>query len=178
MKRLVCSYDWRSVGQSVCASGTHLGPTTTYVLLWSCGISDVVRTLWREGAFVVYNCCWSSPEQSFSGKSPAGLITMFYSVRFRTSTTWGQVTTFILPGTEWPVIQPGTGFSFRHLLPLATLKWRCSKRPSSGSSTNSTLVALIISRHRQHRRHYNQQLFHFCIMWHREHYSHYYSIVI
>jgi hypothetical protein len=27
---------------------------------------------------VVYNCCWSSPAQSFSGLSPAGLMTTFY----------------------------------------------------------------------------------------------------
>jgi hypothetical protein len=33
---------------------------------------------------VVYNCCWPSPAQSFSGASPEGLMTKFYSLRFET----------------------------------------------------------------------------------------------
>jgi hypothetical protein len=45
---------------------------------------DVGRSLWREDGSVVYNCCWPSPAQS-SGASPAGLITIFYCLRFKTS---------------------------------------------------------------------------------------------
>jgi hypothetical protein len=44
--------------------------------------------LWREDGSVVYNCCWSSPEQSFSDPSPAGLTIRFYSLRFETPSTW------------------------------------------------------------------------------------------
>jgi hypothetical protein len=33
----------------------------------------------------VYNCCWLSPAQSFSGPSPVELVTVFYSLRFETS---------------------------------------------------------------------------------------------
>jgi hypothetical protein len=45
----------------------------------------VTLSLWREDGSVVYNCCWPSPAQSFSGPSPMGLVTIFYSLRFETS---------------------------------------------------------------------------------------------
>jgi hypothetical protein len=45
----------------------------------------VGRSLWREEGSVVYSCCWPSPAQSFSGPSPVGLMTIFYSLRFETS---------------------------------------------------------------------------------------------
>jgi hypothetical protein len=35
--------------------------------LWVCWRG---RSLWRKDGFVVYNCCWSSPSQSFSGPRP------------------------------------------------------------------------------------------------------------
>jgi hypothetical protein len=38
----------------------------------------VRRSLWREDGSVVYNCCWPSPAQSFSGLSPVELATIFY----------------------------------------------------------------------------------------------------
>jgi hypothetical protein len=34
---------------------------------------------------LVYNCCWPSPAQSFSGPSPVGLAITFYCLRFETS---------------------------------------------------------------------------------------------
>jgi hypothetical protein len=34
-------------------------------------------SLWREDGSDVYNCCWSSPAQSFSGSSHMGLATIF-----------------------------------------------------------------------------------------------------
>jgi hypothetical protein len=62
----VLCYDRQAVGQSVLEQGTHLGPTTKFLLLSeSCGFVDVGRFLWREDGYVVYNCCWSSPVQSF-----------------------------------------------------------------------------------------------------------------
>jgi hypothetical protein len=39
----------------------------------------------REDGSVVYNCCWSSPAQSFLGPRPVGLATICYSPRFETS---------------------------------------------------------------------------------------------
>jgi hypothetical protein len=41
--------------------------------------------LWREVGSVFYNCCWSSPAQSFSGPSPMGLATIVNCLRFETS---------------------------------------------------------------------------------------------
>jgi hypothetical protein len=37
------------------------------------------RSLWRD------NCSWSLPEKSFSGPSPVGPMTIYYSLRFETS---------------------------------------------------------------------------------------------
>jgi hypothetical protein len=53
----------------------HLGSKARFLLqLDSCGFVDVGRPLSREEGSVVYNCCWYSPAQSFSGPSPAGLV--------------------------------------------------------------------------------------------------------
>jgi hypothetical protein len=46
---------------------------------------DVGRSLWREDGSVVYNCCWPSPAQSFSGPSPVVIVIIFYCLRFETS---------------------------------------------------------------------------------------------
>jgi hypothetical protein len=43
---------------------------------------DVGRPLWREVGSVVFNCCWALPAQSFSGLSPAELITISYCLNF------------------------------------------------------------------------------------------------
>jgi hypothetical protein len=51
----------------------------------SCGFVDFGRPLWREDRSVVYNCCGSSPAQSFSGPSPVGLVAIFFCLRFKTS---------------------------------------------------------------------------------------------
>jgi hypothetical protein len=46
---------------------------------------QTVADLLMWGAFsAVYNCCWSSPAQPFSGPSPMKLATMFYCLRFET----------------------------------------------------------------------------------------------
>jgi hypothetical protein len=39
----------------------------------------------QEDGSVVYNGCWSSPAQSFSGPSPVGVATIFYCLRFEIS---------------------------------------------------------------------------------------------
>jgi hypothetical protein len=51
----------------------------------SCGFVDVRRPLWRD-------CwCWALPAQCFSGPSPAGLMTVFYSLSMRLPHLEGQV---------------------------------------------------------------------------------------
>jgi hypothetical protein len=67
-------YDRRSVGQYILEQITHVGFTTTISLLSdSYGTVDVGRSLWRQDESVVYNFCWCSPAQSFSGLSPMRL---------------------------------------------------------------------------------------------------------
>jgi hypothetical protein len=83
--RILC-YDQRSVSQSVLKYSTHLGLMTRFLLLSdNCGLVDMGHSLWWEDAHVVYNCCWSSPAQSFSGPSPVGLATIIYCLRFENS---------------------------------------------------------------------------------------------
>jgi hypothetical protein len=92
----------KSLGQSVLEERTRLGLTTKRLLLLdSCGFVDVGRSLWREDSSALYNCCWSSPAQSFSGQSAAGLVTIFYCHRFETSPTWRARSPYLYP--------PGTG---------------------------------------------------------------------
>jgi hypothetical protein len=59
-------------------SNTHLGHKTRFLLLSdTCGFVDMVSPLWREDGSVVYNCCWTSPAQSFSDPSPAEFMHFF-----------------------------------------------------------------------------------------------------
>jgi hypothetical protein len=47
---------------------------------------------------VVYNCCWFSPAQSFSGLSPAGFMVIFYCLRFETPPNLeGQISSIYIP---------------------------------------------------------------------------------
>jgi hypothetical protein len=95
-------YGRRSVGQSVLVPSLHLGPKTRFLLLSdSCGFVDVGRLLCREDGSVVYNCCWSSPAQSFSVPSSMELMTIFYGLRFETPPTWRARSLYLYP--------PGTG---------------------------------------------------------------------
>jgi hypothetical protein len=104
----VLCYHRRSVGQTFFVSSTHLGLTTRCLLLSdSCGFVDVGRSLWREEGSAVYHCCGSSPSQSFSGLSPAGLMTTFYSLRFESPPTWRAMSPYLYPPrTEWPGYTP------------------------------------------------------------------------
>jgi hypothetical protein len=103
-------YERRSVGQSVLVSSTHLGFNIRFLLLSdSYEFVDVGRPLWREGGFVVYNCCWSSPAQSFSRPSHAELMTP--------QPGGAGPHVYISLEQTGPVIFPGTGFPFPRLLP-------------------------------------------------------------
>jgi hypothetical protein len=108
MSKSKLCYDRRSVGQSVFLSSTHLGLTTRFLLLSdSCGFVDVGRSLWREKWSAVYNCCWSSPAQSFLGPSPAGLVIIFYYFKFETPPNLeGQVPVFISPRNRVAQLYP------------------------------------------------------------------------
>jgi hypothetical protein len=65
------------------------------VLMW--------HPLWREDGPVVYNCCWPSPVQSFSGPSP-----VFCSQIRDSPNLEGQVPVFISPRNRVPISSPPT----------------------------------------------------------------------
>jgi hypothetical protein len=50
----------------------------------------------REDGSVVYNCCWPSLAQSFSGPTPSGLVT-FYCLTFETPPTWRARSPYLNP---------------------------------------------------------------------------------
>jgi hypothetical protein len=68
------------------------------------------QLLWLKDGSVIYNCCWSSPAQSFSGQNPAELKTIFYWHRFETSPNWRVGSPYLYPQEQGgPLISPGTG---------------------------------------------------------------------
>jgi hypothetical protein len=116
-------YEKQSVGQSISVSSTHLGFTTRFLLLSdSCGFVGVGRSLWWENVSAVYNYCWPSPAQSFSGPSPAGIVTIFTVSNSRLPQRGRQGPCIYIPQEQGdPVISPGTMFPFRLLLRLSQL---------------------------------------------------------
>jgi hypothetical protein len=118
--------------------------TIRFLLLFDiCGCLDAGRSLWREERSVVYNCCWSSPAQSFSGPSPVGLATIFYSLRFETPPTWRVRSPYLYPqGTAWPSYTPRHWVPFSCLLWLTGLRWRYSNPPPSWRQLNHLWFSL------------------------------------
>jgi hypothetical protein len=95
----------------------------------------IAYSLTREGS-VVYNCCWSSPAQSFLVSGSAGLMSIFYCLRFETPPTWRAKSPYLYhPETGWPSYTPRQWVNFS---PLPT-------------TLNCQL--LIKSRHGSHRKH-------------------------
>jgi hypothetical protein len=94
---------------------THLGLTTRFLLLSdTCGFVDVGRSLWRENGSAVYNCCWSSPVQSFLGPSPAGRTSdhILLSHIRDSPNLEGQVPIFISPRKRVDQLYPQALVSF------------------------------------------------------------------
>jgi hypothetical protein len=91
-----------------------------------------IRSSWRQAPWdprpviffpteqsVARNCCPPLLAKSFSGPSPAGLMTIFYRIRFDTSPTWRATSPYLLYIAQeqcGPVIPPGAEFPFRRLL--------------------------------------------------------------
>jgi hypothetical protein len=68
--------------------------------------------LWREGRFVVYNCCWPSPAQSFSALSPVGFITTVCCLKFEGPLTWWDKSHIYIPQEQ------GGRYTLRRWLPF------------------------------------------------------------
>jgi hypothetical protein len=87
----------------------------------TCGFVHMGCPLRREDGSVFYNYCCLR-QQSFSGPSPAGLMTTFYCLRFETPPTWRTRSLYLYPpGIGWP------GYTPRHWvysLTAAPLKLR------------------------------------------------------
>jgi hypothetical protein len=103
-------YDRRSVGQFFLVSSPLLGLMTRFF-----NTARHLRVYWYgEPSLTRRRVCLlqlvlSSPAQSFSGPSPAGLMTTFYSLRFETPPTWRTRSLYFYPpGTGWP------GYISRH----------------------------------------------------------------
>jgi hypothetical protein len=74
-----------------------------------------------------------SPAQSFSGLTPAGLVTIFYCLRLETPPTWRARSPYLYPpGTGWSSYTP------RHWVPFSSppttrrTTWRYSTPPPHG----------------------------------------------
>jgi hypothetical protein len=96
-------YDWRFSANHFILASSPLRPTSS-IFFFKLSLAVVVlmlHPLWWEEGFVVYHCCWSSPAQSFSGQSPAGLMTIFYNLKLETPPNWRVRSPYIYP--------PGTG---------------------------------------------------------------------
>jgi hypothetical protein len=115
-----------------------------------------------EDGSVAYNCCWASPEQLFSGPSPAGLMTVRYRLKFETLTNSkqcydrGQSASVLVSGTQlgsmtpflflshswglcgWPSLMRGRVCSLQFLLGLASAV-------IIGSETNRTHDHILLS---------------------------------
>jgi hypothetical protein len=95
-------YDWRFTANQFVLATRPLRLTT----------SNFIFQLNTSG-YAIYNCCWSSPAQSFSTPSPSGLMTIFYSLRFETPPSWRARSLYLYaPGTWWPSYSP------RHWIPM------------------------------------------------------------
>jgi hypothetical protein len=89
----------------------------------------------RSNSGIVGSNSTQGVKQSFSGPSPAGLMTAFYCLRFQTlpPNLEAQVPVLISPQVQGgPVVPPDTGFPFRRLLRLAELRWSYSNPPPHG----------------------------------------------
>jgi hypothetical protein len=97
-------------GQSASLSSVmHTFGVEDYIFITSdsWGFVDLGRPLCREDVSVVYNCCWVSPAQPFSGTGRAGLMTILYCLRFETPPTWKARFPYLYPpGTGWPIYTP------------------------------------------------------------------------
>jgi hypothetical protein len=112
--------------------------TRDFFQLNTCGYSPYVTSSLTRGWVCRLQLLLVWPAQSVWGQSPAGLMTVFYSLRFETPPTWRARSPFyILQEQGDPVIPPGTGFPFRRLLRLAGLGWRYSNPPPYGVISHS-----------------------------------------
>jgi hypothetical protein len=96
-------YDWRfTANQFVLATGPLRSTTSNFILqLNTCGYSPYVTSSLTRGWVYHLQLLLSSPAHSYSGPSPARLMTSAYCLRFETPPTWRTRSLYLYP--------PGTG---------------------------------------------------------------------
>jgi hypothetical protein len=102
---------------------------------------EIPSILWnplsREDGSLIYSCCWPLPVQSFSGPSPTELMSIVYSLRFKTPPTQRATSPYLYPaGTGWPSYTP------RHWVPfsLPPMTRRAKVEVFNPASTTELLV--------------------------------------
>jgi hypothetical protein len=104
-------YDWQFTTNQFILATSPLKPTTgIFIFQLNTCVWSLCNIFTREDGSVVYNYCWSLPAQSFTGPSPAELMTTFYRLRFETPPTWRARSLYLYPpGTGWPGYMPRQG---------------------------------------------------------------------
>jgi hypothetical protein len=77
-----------------------------FVTVRHCGFIDVRRLFWREDGSLVYSRCSSTPAQLFSVPSPAGLMTIFYCLKFETPQPEGSDRRIFIPQEKGAPLYP------------------------------------------------------------------------
>jgi hypothetical protein len=110
-------YDWRfTANQFVLATGPLRPITSNFIIqLNTCSYSPYVTSSLTRGWVCRLQLLLSSPAQSYSDPSPAGLMTIFYCLRFEIPPAWRIRSLYLYPpGTGW------SGYTPRHWVPFSS----------------------------------------------------------
>jgi hypothetical protein len=75
--------DGRSISKSWCRAPSVV-LVQIFIIVWQLRSWFLGHPLGRENGSVFFICCWPSPAQYFSGRSPLSLATIFYCLSFDT----------------------------------------------------------------------------------------------
>jgi hypothetical protein len=136
-------YNWRFTANHFVLAPIRLRPTTSIFIS--------TEHLLCYTPYVIYNCCWSSPAQSFSRPSIARPYCTVSDSRSAKPGVSGLCICIHQEESD-PFTPPSTGFPLLRLLRLAGLRWRYSNSPSHGSRSLSALDPRCIASVRPHQK--------------------------
>jgi hypothetical protein len=143
-----------AISRPVCLVVKHPSGAQHLIFLQSVAALMMWGALSDEDGSVVYIRCWSSPAQSFSGPSPAGIMTIFYCLRFETPPAWRAGSPYLYPsGTGRPSYTPRHWVSFSS--PPATRRttveeFELAFAPGTNSSLTCPAYNISASTHKTH----------------------------